>query len=262
MEPIKVAKRQKLTQEEKFIVYDMAKEGTSSSNILRALALKNIHKQKIKEEILKIIKIANKNKSKQAEEKNPLTDFVIGNLSEKTRNMFLILKDNIEGADGKIGCAEAIDFVLQGQPKEIRQKLFLQALVDSCFNVNYARKMINLSSAQLSIWKKDPEFLKMINELQMYKKNFYESKLIKLVDMGDSAATIFANKTFNRDLGYGDRVDVKHTHEHKHLNIDNLNISLKAKKELLAAIQNKNTPALKAANDEVIEGEIEDVSNG
>lgn len=256
MEPVKLKKRKVLTEEEKFLVYDMAKEGRASEKILQALALKNINKQKIKEQILHIIKIANKHKRKESESKNPLVDFVIGNLPEKTKALFMALKENQDGSDGKIGSVEAIEFLLQGQPKAIRQKLFLQALVDSCFNVNYARKMINLSPTQLAIWKKDPEFLKMINELQVYKKNFFESKLIKLVDIGDSAATIFANKTFNRDLGYGDRVDVKHTHEHKHLTIDKLNISLKAKKELLAAIQ-KKTPALKAAPEDVIEGEIE-----
>lgn len=260
MEPIKVKKRKILTEEEKFLVYDMAKEGRASGKILEALGLKNVNKQKIKEQILKIVKIANKNKRKESESKNPLVDFVIGNLPEKTKELFIALRENLEGADGRIGSVEAIEFLLQGQPKAIRQKLFLQAWVDSCFNVNHARKMINLSSSQLAIWKKDPEFLKMLNEIQMYKKNFFESKLIKLVDIGDSAATIFANKTFNRDLGYGDRVDVKHTHEHKHMTIDNLNISLKAKKELLAAIQ-KKTPALKAAPEDVIEGEIENDSN-
>lgn len=256
MEDVKTQKRKKLTKEEEFQVYDLAKEGYRGERIFKVLGLKNVHKQKIKEQIIEIIRIANKNKQTVLDPKNTLVDHVIGNLSEKQGLLFQALKENMTGSNGKIGSTDAIEFLLQGQPKTVRQKLFLQALIDNCFNINAARRMINLSSSQLSIWKKDPEFLKMINELTLYKKNFFESKLIKLVEQGDSAATIFANKTYNRDLGYGDRVDVKHTHEHKHVTIDKLNISLKAKKELLAAIQKKNSPpALKAAD--VIEGEIE-----
>ena len=262
MEPVKKTKRAKLTQEEKFVVYDLAKEGHNSSKILQVLNIKNGNKTKLKEKIIEIMRIANKNKN-ESNSKNPLVDFVIGNLPEHQKELFQALKDNMSNANGKIGSVEAIEFMLQGQAKVVLQKFFLQALVDSCFNENVAKKMINLSNTELSIWKKDPVFQKMLSSLQLYKKNFFESKLIKLVDMGDSAATIFANKTFNRGMGYGDRVDVKHTHEHKHLNIDTLNISLKAKKELLAAIQKKNeVPALKAAPDDVIEGEIENVSNG
>lgn len=259
MEEAKIQKRKKLTEEEKFQVYDLAKEGYRSERIFKVLGLKGVNKQAIKEQIINIIKIANKNKQAVLDPKNTLVDHVIGNLSEKQTDLFKELKDNATGANGRIGSVEAIEFLLQGQTKVARQKLFLRALIDNCFNIHLAKKMLNLSSSQLAIWKKDPEFLKMISELDLYKKNFFESKLIRLVEQGDSAATIFANKTYNRDLGYGDRVDVKHSHEHKHVTIDNLNISLQTKKELLAAIQEKkNPPALKAAPEDVIEGEIDD----
>jgi len=44
--------------------------------------------------------------------------------------------------------------------------------------------------------------------LKEYKKDFIESKLIKLINEGDTAATIFAAKTQLKDRGYIERQEI------------------------------------------------------
>ena len=64
-----------------------------------------------------------------------------------------------------------------------------------------------------------------------------------LIEEGDTSATIFANKTYNRDRGYGATTDVfvKHSGvvDHNLLDISDLELSEACKLELLEAIRRR-----------------------
>lgn len=54
----------------------------------------------------------------------------------------------------------------------------------------------------------DPEYKAAVDELKEYKKDFIESKLLKLINDGDVASTIFAAKTQLKDRGYIERTEL------------------------------------------------------
>lgn len=59
--------------------------------------------------------------------------------------------------------------------------------------------------------KEDPEYAERILELKEMKKDFVESKLMRLIQDGDTAATIFAAKTLLKDRGYVERQEIEHS---------------------------------------------------
>jgi hypothetical protein len=121
----------------------------------------------------------------------------------------------------------------------VRMHIFMHALVSNHFNVSLACKCANISLNTLDKWVKNyPEFTMLMKHVQTFKKDFFESALVKLVGEGDSPAVIFANKTYNRDRGYNDRQEVKieQTIEQTHLvDIGVLNLPLEVKKVILDA---------------------------
>ena len=54
----------------------------------------------------------------------------------------------------------------------------------------------------------DPDYKAAVIELKEYKKDFIESKLLKLINDGDVASTIFAAKTQLKDRGYIERTEL------------------------------------------------------
>jgi hypothetical protein len=98
----------------------------------------------------------------------------------------------------------------------------------------------------------DPEFAELVDEIHLHKKDFFESKLVELVQSGDSSATIFANKTMNRDRGYGDKTTIEHTGtvvvEQRVVQIGDLALPVDVRRAILGAVRAHlaatNTPGL------------------
>jgi hypothetical protein len=89
-----------------------------------------------------------------------------------------------------------------------------------------AARKVGTTAEQVKIWmRKDVVFRRLVEGIHEHKKDFFESSLINLVRQGDSAATVFANRTQNRDRGYSEKVTVdintKTTHEHA-ITVDDL----------------------------------------
>lgn len=106
--------------------------------------------------------------------------------------------------------------MLEKRGKLVRQSLFFYALIHANFNVSVALRKVCLSHAQFQAWmQRDSDFNKLVKEIDWHKGNYFEGALMKLVRDGDSAATIFASKTFNRNRGYNDKVEVDIHIEHK-----------------------------------------------
>jgi hypothetical protein len=132
--------------------------------------------------------------------------------------------------------------LLQGQGRKTRQHLFFHALVHCNFDPSKACTLICLPKATLELWLKEPDFVRLMDEINWHKKNFFEAALIQLVEQGDTNAILFVNKTINRDRGYIDKTEirVKGAIEHKHsISIDTLNLPLETRRQVLEAVRER-----------------------
>ena len=85
----------------------------------------------------------------------------------------------------------------------------LEALRVSFGIIAHAAQQVGIHRTTHYLWMEDdPEYKAAVAELKEYKKDFIESKLIKLINEGDTAATIFAAKTQLKDRGYIERTEL------------------------------------------------------
>ena len=90
-----------------------------------------------------------------------------------------------------------------------RKQAMLEALTLSFGVVAHAAKQVGIDRSTHYLWMEtDPEYKAAYGDLKEYKKDFIESKLIKLINEGDTAATIFAAKTQLKDRGYIERTEL------------------------------------------------------
>lgn len=123
-----------------------------------------------------------------------------------------------------------------------RQQLYLHALTVSNFNASQALKKLGLAYSTVQQWaERDPEFGRLMQEMDTHKGNFFESALVGAVKGGDVGAILFANRTFNKNRGYGIKVEheVSGTVNHLHATVDieMLDLDLDTRRKILEAIQ-------------------------
>lgn len=131
-------------------------------------------------------------------------EYVYKNLSPELRPLW----EELEKIETEGNPLEKLDRLFENSGKVARQHLFVHALVCSNFNPSEACRRVGIAKQVVDEWIKDPHFAALINEVHYHKKNFCEAALFDLMRGGDSAATIFANKTLNRDRGYADRTTI------------------------------------------------------
>jgi hypothetical protein len=144
---------------------------------------------------------------------------------------------------------EKIEELFARQPQRARQSLWLHALIECNFNQSEACRRVGVSRNMVLKWAEDdPDFPKLLEELDWHQKNFLENGLMSLVAAGNTLATVFANRTRNRDRGYGDKLSVEVSGQinvnHNHtVSIDQLKLPLEVRKQVLQAIRDTK-PAL------------------
>lgn len=90
-----------------------------------------------------------------------------------------------------------------------KQNEMIEAMIKYMGVVTTAAKSIGIPRSTYYDWMEtDPTFKQKILDLREIKKDFIESKLLKLVEDGDTAATIFSAKTLLKDRGYVERQEV------------------------------------------------------
>lgn len=90
-----------------------------------------------------------------------------------------------------------------------RKQAMLEALTLSFGVIAHAAKQVGIDRTTHYTWlEDDPGYKAAVADLKEYKKDFIESKLIKLINDGDTAATIFAAKTQLKDRGYIERTEL------------------------------------------------------
>lgn len=143
-----------------------------------------------------------------------------------------------------------IEAMLEDKGSKVRKHLFLYALVHANFNASLACKKVNVPFSTFKGWcEHDPEFQDLIEEINIHKGNFFEGALIGLVAQGDTQATVFANRTFNANRGYNPKstVDVNINGQLNHkvgvVRVDDLNLSLETRRQILEATRQKMLPA-------------------
>lgn len=186
-----------------------------------------------------------KEMAKIPEGSTDLKEYIIGHLSPQMRKVW----DKIEFWSECVNSKRVQD-ILDGQSKHVRQSLWLHTYMAYGFNASEACRKLCMSRGTLAKWKLDSGFKSLMKEMVWHRNNFFETALISRVSAGDTQAIIFANKTINRKRGYGDvlNLDVKgsvsheHTHIHAAFTLDQLDLPLEVRKQVLAAIRQKNTP--------------------
>jgi hypothetical protein len=158
-------------------------------------------------------------------------DYVYKMLPEKLQ----VLWDKIKGAKGKPG---EINFLLADKGDKVKKQLFMQAWCSCNFNPSRACQMINLSPSIYKRWLDDDDFKELISQIDSHKKNFFEECLVKSAKAGEVAAILFANRTLNRDRGYGDKAELEITgnlnHRHQNvLNFDELGLPIELQKQIM-----------------------------
>lgn len=190
-------------------------------------------------------------------------EYIHGRLSPEMRELW----DRINMAENVQNGTQRIEEMLANSGKTARQHLFLYSLVHCNFNQSEACRKVNIPVTTLHGWiSNEPDFAKLIDEIHWHKGNFFEEALVKQIKAGDPVATIFVNKTFNKDRGYGDslKIDVnkKVTHEHTvehRVVIDVERMPIELKRQMIAYLREqkelaeKSQIADKSANPTIID---------
>jgi hypothetical protein len=140
---------------------------------------------------------------------------------------------------------QRIEALLGDHGRRVRQHLWVHALICRNFNPSAACRAVNVSFDVVESWKRqDDRFRKLIEEIHEHKKNFFESQLVKLAKKGDVNAILFANRTLNRDRGYGDKTQVEISGSINHrvenlLNLDELDLPPEVLRVILDHVRKK-----------------------
>lgn len=191
-----------------------------------------------------------------------LKDFCYGRLPPRARKLW----DRVDAVDkldheenpDKPALMEEAWRAIAVQPELVRMKLFLHALVATNFTVTAACRVVGMAKSEIDRWvRESPAFAELFAGVQEAKKDFFEGGLVRLVRAGDSAATIFANRTVNRDRGYGEKivVDSHKTQEITHrVKVDDLPIEVR---RYLLDQQRGRAPQLEDRSD-IVDAEVEE----
>ncbi len=230
-------------------VYVLAKSGMTENQIAQTLGI-SVHtliKWETKKKVFK--KALDRGRKEHRGKKNKtysFKDYVFGRLSYKNRKLWKKLNKLDEDKGDLKDNVEQIEILLEKRGKYARQSMFMYAWVSSNFSISMALRKVNISRGTFELWKKDVEFYELFKEMNWHKKNFFEEYLCKLIKGGSVPATIFANKTYNRDRGYNEKLEVDMNLsgelDQNIVSVDTLGLTLKERKALRESIRKSRKP--------------------
>lgn len=237
-------------------IYRYAKAGLSEAAIAEAIkvGIKTWAKWKrLHAEIAETIQLARTD----TKDGGTWHSYVYERLSEELKEVW----DKINEWDELPNGIVKIETLLATHGRQVRQQLFLHALVHYNFSFSRALSKVNIDKKTLDYWiQNDPGFADLVEEIQWHKGNFFEESLATLIKGHDVAATIFANRTFNKERGYGikNEVNIKHSGsiEHNLLDLSELELTQEVKLAILDAIR-KRDATMKAQRNKAIMPPIE-----
>jgi len=123
---------------------------------------------------------------------------------QRLRPELKALWDKIKRFDREKDGQAKIELLLMDGGKRVRQQLFLHALCMLNFNASEALSKLRMTKRELDKWiMEDQDFCNLVEEIDWHKANFFETALVQLVKEGVPAAVVHANRTYNRERGYG-----------------------------------------------------------
>ena len=218
-------------------IYELVKEGHKMKEVAEILGvgIQTLQKWVKENEALKEAVAKAKAMRKSVAKSETFMEYIYKTLSPKVQDIW----DKLMEFDETDNTIRRMDILIK-QPEKIRQQLFIHALVCSRFDPTEACRRTGITKHMYETWCiTDPGFARLVEEVMWHKKNFFESALVRLVEEGNTSATIFANKTINRDRGYDQRSEVHHSGAvlHGQVDIETLNLPREAKRELLKAMR-------------------------
>jgi len=177
-------------------------------------------------------------------------EYVHGNLSPPMKKLW----DDLQFWSDHDNAVVKIEELLYPHGDRVRQHLWLHAMIYCGFHTDAACRMVAVSKGAIDRWlAEDNDFPKLLAELEWHKKNYFENAMVDLVGMRVFPAVIHANKTVNRDRGYGEKIEVAHTHDHTHkvfiATMDKLKLPLETRLQI--------RDAMRALREETGEDDIE-----
>ena len=263
------AKRVKAIQPEKYAeVYELMKSGLSDKDVAERFGLKKsqFRKQVEENEALKALCTAGREVANASFTKGgSFQSYLYGHLEPRAKKHWDAIMEVWKSPFGKER-NERLAEVLKGTAnasKNVRQGLFVHAWIKTGFNGTKASEISGVPYRTYMSWvKHDPHFQHLLEEIDWHRKNFFESAFVRLVKAGNPAAVIHAAKSQLADRGYGTKVQFEgsmhHVKEDK-VTIEDLDVPLETKKQLLRAIERKEQKemkALKAHDPDVQDAEI------
>lgn len=226
--------------------HKLAREGANDTELAAACG---VHKHVFRKWVAKKPEFAEAietGRVKPAEDPdaNTFQEYVYKRLPPNLKDLW----DQLVEIDSKTAVGQArIEKLFESEGLRARQMLFVHALISSNFNASAASRLVGISHNAYKRWvDNDPRFAELMDEVQFHKKNFFENALIKLVKRGSESAIIMVNKSINRDRGYGDKMSVEVSGGLDHrvvMKVDDLNLSLAARREVLEAVRAKRIEA-------------------
>jgi phage/plasmid-associated DNA primase len=190
------------------------------------------------------LKLAKEMATRKKKETSSLDAYIYQQLSEETKKLWdeLMESEGPEKQDDKSGFK--FRKVLQGVTKTQRQEIYLHALVYCKWNSSKACRYACVSVQTLESWiQQDRKFGALVAEMEVHRKNFFESALVAHTENGNASVCMFVNRTLNADRGYNERIAIDHNHSgtvnHVFHRAKDLNLNLEARKEILRAIRAK-----------------------
>lgn len=159
------------------------------------------------------------------------SDYVYQQLSPELQDLY----DELINIWGQKNAQAQIQLLTADCGKRAHQALFVHALAMHAFSLTRALQICGVSRGTFNQWCKEREFGILIDELNEFKKDWYEDKFIGLVREGNDKAIIHAAKTVLRDRGYGDVLTVRAAGQDGEWMLDDLPIEDREK--LLTSIE-------------------------
>lgn len=149
-------------------------------------------------------------------------DYVYGQLPDDLKEKW----DQIGDFEKQKNGIRRVQALLANEGEDTLKHLFIHALCVLNFNPSKACKKVAIQYHTLQRWVvEDPDFQRLVDEVQFHKKNFVEDKLMELVRDKDPGIVWNVNKSLNKDRGYGDKVEIEHTGQVNHTVKQELDIS-------------------------------------
>jgi hypothetical protein len=194
---------------------------------------------------------AAKDRANRLRSKQTFANYVLGKLSKESQDVW----SEIQFWRDSEKRGEKVEEILADRPVRLRQELFIHALLHGNYNISNACVAVGVSRTQMEHWRdEDPDFRKLLEEVHMHKKDFFEGMLVHSVRDMEISSILFVNRTLNADRGYSEKFTVKHElGDSGGVDIDALELDVDTRRKLLAAIrakeQKENVLALPAPAD-------------